>query len=48
MPGASANGRLASSPIAAEPIGAAMQVATKAAPWSIPAPARIGGLTTTM
>ena len=48
MPGASANGRSASRPIAAEPTAAAMQVATKAAPWSIPALARISGLTTTM
>ena len=41
MPGASASGRLASSPIAAEPMAAAMQVATNAAPWSMPAAARM-------
>ncbi len=48
MPGASASGRLASRPMAAEPMAAATQVATKAAPWSIPAAARMLGLTTMM
>ena len=32
----------------AEPIAAARQVATKAAPWSMPAAAMMLGLTTTM
>jgi hypothetical protein len=48
MPGAIATGKLANSPISAEPKAAARQVATNTAPLSIPASARIVGLTKAM
>ena len=48
MPGASASGVLAISPISRLPTPAAMQVAMATAPTGIPASPRISGLTTTM
>ena len=48
MPGASAMGKLAYSPITADPKAAARQVATSTAPASIPAPARTSGFTKMM
>ena len=42
-----AMGKLAINPIANDPRAAATQVATKAAPGSMPAVARMAGLTTT-
>ena len=48
IPGASAIGKFAITPISIDPIAAARQVATKAAPGSMPAAAMIEGLTTMM
>ena len=48
MPGASATGKLAYSPISAEPNAVARQVATNTAPLSMPVSASIAGLTKAM